>query len=200
VTEIIVNGFDALRSYLDLLPERAQKAASLAINQTADRKGMALIRKNMRDEAAFPSGYLEDPKRLGVTQRAKPSNLEAIIRGRSRPTSLARFASGTGRSPSVRVNPGRSKTLSRAFIVKLKAGQGPVGDNFNLGLAIRLKRDEVIANKRIMAGRGFSGLYLLYGPSVDQVFRTVAASAAPEITEQLLEEFKRQFARLGDGA
>lgn len=193
MTLIVVNGLEEVKQYLALMPERATKAASLAINQTADRSGLTAIRRAMREEAAFPAGYLEKPKRLGVTKRAKQTDLEAVITGRSRPTSLARFVSGK----TVRVNPGRSRQLSQAFLVKLKAGQGPVSeDSFNLGLAIRLRKGEVIANKREMAPFA-AGLYLLYGPSVDQVFRTVAASEAPEIADLLIAEFKRQFARLG---
>lgn len=193
MTRIVAVGLDEMQRYLALMPERATAAAKLAINQTADRGGLTAIRKAMREEAAFPAGYLEKPKRLGVTKRAKETDLEAIITGRARPTSLARFVSGK----TVRVNPGRARQLSQAFLVKLKAGQGPVSeDSFNLGLAIRLRKGEVIANKREMVPFA-AGLYLLYGPSVDQVFREVAVSEAPEIADILIEEFKRQFARLG---
>ena len=196
MTQIVVNGLAEIQRYIDLLPDRAARAAALAINQTADRGGLKTIRDDMREEIAFPAGYLEDRKRLGVTRRAKPEDLEAVITGRTRPTSLARFVKGGGKKPSIRVNPASTKTLSRAFLVKLRAGQGPVDEAFNIGLAIRLKEGEKIDNKRVMAPFA-RGLYLLYGPSVDQVFRTVAASASPEIAGMLVEEFKRQFARLG---
>jgi len=197
MTRIFVTGLDALTTYLEGFPEVASKAASLAINQTADRKGMQAIRRAMREEIAFPKGYIEDPKRLGVTQRAKPDNLEAVITGRSRPTSLARFVTGGRGALAARVNPARSRTLSRAFLVKLKAGQGAPGDGaFNVGLAIRLRPDERIQNKREMVPFA-AGLYLLYGPSVNQVFRTVGVDVSPEIAADLVEEFKRQFARLG---
>lgn len=199
MTRIEVNGLEAMRSYLDLMPERARNAASLAINQTTDRRAMSLVRENMREEIAFPKGYLEDKKRLGVTKRSRPDDLEAIITGRSRPTSLARFAQGSvgrGGRVSLRVNPGRSRTLSRAFLVRLKAGQQLTDELFNVGLAIRLRPGERIENKKQMT-RTDSGLYLLYGPSVDQVFRTVSVSVSPEIATALVDEFKRQFARLG---
>jgi hypothetical protein len=200
MTRIVADGFRQIEQYLSLLPDRAKQAASLAINQTATRKGMATLRENMREEIAFPAGYLEKKNRLGVTKFAKPDDLEGIITGRDRPTSLARFASGApgGRSRvSLRVNPGRTQTLSSAFLVRLRAGQGPVTDDaFNLGLAIRLRKGERISNKREMVPFA-AGLYLLYGPSVDQVFRTVAASAAPEIADLFVDEFRRQFARLG---
>ena len=97
----------------------------------------------------------------------------------------------------MRVNPNRTRTLNRAFIIRLRAGDTLSADTFNLGLAIRLRPGEVIANKKIMAKRGPSGLYLLYGPSVDQVFKGAAADAAPQIETLLIDEFTRQFARLG---
>lgn len=201
---IEVNGLPDLERYLQLAPSVVPTAARIAINQTVERKGLQALRAEMEEEVAFPAGYLSDPKRFGVTQRATNGNLEARIRARSRPTSLARFASGAsiigqrtgGGSLSVRVNPGRSTTLSQAFLVRLKAGQGPVQDGaFNLGLAIRLKKGEVISNKTKMVPFG-GGLYLLYGPSVDQVFQTVAVEQAGMIADMVGVEFLRQFNRL----
>jgi hypothetical protein len=37
---------------------------------------------------------------------------------------------------------------------------------------------------------------LLYGPSVDQVFRTVAVDISPPLLDNLQSEFLRQFQRL----
>lgn len=201
--EIDVSGLAHLDRYLTLAPAAARKAARLAINDTAERKGIAALRAHMEDEIAFPSGYLTDPKRFGVTQRASDANLEAIITARGRPTSLARFASSAatignrrlGSTLTVRVNPSRRRALSRAFLIRLRAGQGPVTDDrFNLGLAVRLRPGEVISNKVRMVPFG-GGLYLLYGPSVDQVFRGVASERAGEIAGYVVDEFLRQFVR-----
>ena len=194
---VSVNGFASMAKFLDEIPDRAKKAASLAINQTADRQGLKLIRGKMREQINFPARYLEDPRRLGVTSRAKPENLEAVITGRSRPTSLATFVAsgrgGRGAAPvRLRVNPGRTRTIQQAFLFNLRAGTEAGG---NVGLAIRLKPGQRVFNKAVM--KPFvSGLYLLYGPSVDQIFRTVAGDVAPELADVLLEEFMRQFARL----
>lgn len=202
--EIDVFGLAQMERYLSLAPKIARTAARLAINDTATRKGINALRLTMEEQIAFPNGYLTDPRRLGVTQRATDSNLEAIITARGRPTSLARFASSAaiigarraGSTLTVRVNPSRRRALSRAFLIRLRAGQGPVTDgSFNLGLAVRLKPGEVISNKVRMVPFG-GGLYLLYGPSVDQVFRSVAADRAGDIADLVTDEFLRQFVRL----
>lgn len=196
-----VNGLAGLERYLTQVPQEATTAARIAINQTAERKGITALREAMEDEVAFPRGYLNDPKRFGVTQRATNANLEARIRARSRPTSLARFAGGAsiignraaGTDVSVRVNPSRRKSMQGAFLVRLRAGQGPVTDDaFNLGLAIRLKPGEAVRNKTRMVPFG-GGLYLLYGPSVDQVFQTVAVEQSDRLAGLIAEEFLRQL-------
>lgn len=65
----------------------------------------------------------------------------------------------------------------------------------NVGLAIRLRPGERLANKT-SARRVANGLYVLYGPSVDQVFRSndgtgVANDLVPEIEDKLSKEFIR---------
>jgi hypothetical protein len=199
--QIVADGLDDFSRFLALVPDVARRAATLAVNQTAERKGIKALRQQMEEEVAFPKGYLNDRRRFGVTKRARTNDIEAIITGRQRPTSLARFASGgagIGRGgPSVRVNPAARKRLpNRAFLVRLRQGEGAVTDDaFNLGLAIRLGRGERVTGKMVMVPFG-GGLYLLYGPSVDQVFRTVSAQQAPAIGDMVADEFFRQFERL----
>ncbi len=198
---IEVRGIADLDRYLGLAPKAAVESARIALNQTASRKGLVTLREAMEEQVNFPNGYLTDPKRFGVSKRATNADLEARIRARARPTSLARFATGgsiigartAGSTVSVRVNPGRNKRLQGAFLIRLRAGQGPVTDEaFNLGLAVRLKKGETIHNKTRMVPFG-GGLYLLYGPSVDQVFQTVAGEKSVEILDLITEEFLRQF-------
>jgi hypothetical protein len=198
---IEVNGLAGLEHYLTTVPQVATTSLRIALNQTAERKGITALRDAMEEEVAFPRGYLNDPKRFGVSQRATNANLEARIRARSRPTSLARFASGGstignqagGRGVAVRVSPQRRRLMEGAFLVRLRAGQGPVTDEaFNLGLAIRLKPGEAVRNKTTMVPFG-GGLYLLYGPSVDQVFQTVAVDQSGRIGDLIADEFLRQL-------
>lgn len=201
---IIAEGIPDLARYLDRFPEVTRRAARLAINQVAERKALKAAREAIAAQVAFPAGYLTDNNRLSITRRATDDDLTAVITGRQRPTSLARFAPGQaprrGADVTVRVKPSAPAVLKRAFLIRLRRGAGPVTDeSFNLGLAVRLRAGERIANKVKMAPmKGESGLYLLYGPSVEQVFRTVAADISPSVLEDLATEFLRQSVRLSE--
>ena len=156
------------------------------------------MRADIESQVAFPNGYLKTDGRLSVTRKARQDSLEAVITARDRPTSLARFAAGqTPESTrkggvTVQVKRGKNTHMKRAFMVRLKNG--------NIGLAVRLKQGETLANKSygkpVMLAKN---VYLLYGPSVDQVFQTVAEESLPEIGNMVSKEFYRQFTRLSRG-
>jgi hypothetical protein len=182
--------------YFQRLPGVAEKAAQLAINTVANRSGLTMIRRDILNEVAFPRDYLT-PDRLRVSQKAVPGNLEAVITARQRPTSLARFAtSGTSLGSrakigvQVQVKRGTTSTLKTAWLVRLRNG--------NTGLAIRLKPGMSIGNRNeavkswLVQGK----VALLYGPSVDQVFRDVSEKTAAPIARMATDEFFRQFHRL----
>ena len=187
-----------VRRYFEELPVIAEKAAVMSINQVVERDGLAMMRSDINSQVAFPTGYLKNDGRLSVTRRAREGSLEAVITARDRPTSLARFTSGqtpaSTRKGGVTVEVKRCKTvhMKNAFLVNLKNG--------NLGLAVRLKPGESLANKTngkpVMLAKN---VYLLYGPSVDQVFQTVAEESLPELGTMVSKEFLRQFTRLSRG-
>jgi hypothetical protein len=192
-------------NFYKLFPQRASKALSLSINDTARRVLVAQGKEQLTEEVAFPSGYLKD--RLGVTEFAKPTALRAVVKGRDRPTSLARFAqaAGTPRSgrggwvpvQSLMVRPGRRRQTNRTFLVNLRRGSEATG---NVGLAIRLRPGERVEGvDRFSPIQLFPNVFLLYGPSVDQAFQGVVADLAPRVIENWSEEFYRQFERLNDG-
>ena len=120
----------------------------------------------------------------------------------ARNTSLARFVRGSPKVGKqgvyVAVSPGKARFMKRAFLIKLPQGSNPITDTqHNLALAMRLKRGETLQNKST-ARRIASGLYVLYGPSVDQVFRNredtgVAIDLIPELEDDLQAEFLRQL-------
>jgi hypothetical protein len=201
---IFADGLEDLEQLFAQMPDKANQAASLAINDTSRRSALKLARDEIYEQIAFPTGYLTG-NRLEISKFAKPQDLEAIVTGRDRPTSLARFASdrrpGT-RNVQVQVQKGRTKVLKKAFIVKLRAGRTMDGDTFNVGLAIRLAPGERLMNRTkegITTSSLGNGVVLLYGPSVDQVFKAVAADISPKVADNLQTEFFRQFSRLLNG-
>lgn len=183
---LVVEGLSSLVD-IENLDENVLRAARNAINKAADRARTSSS-KQMRQELNFPARYLNE--RLTVRSRASGTNLQAVISGRDRPTSLARFVSNRGQKPgkagvNVQVSAGAAKRMNQAFLLKLRSG--------NLGLAIRLKPGASLTGSR--AAKKFSAkdanLYLLYGPSIDQAFRTVTPGQEEESAEFLEREFLR---------
>lgn len=197
-----------LREYERLLqyaPEITTRAARMALNQTARGPGLKLLRRSVEEQAAFPPGYLELPGRLVVRRLATNNNLEASIFGQARATSLARFAGSSpfptprGSAVTVEVNPGVRKDIPGAFFVRLRAGKSRLEDNYNLGLAIRLKDGQTIRNKNKQSLVQLDhNVYILYGPSVDQIFADVSVEQSDSIADMAELEFSRQFARLAE--
>lgn len=186
----------------DVSPERLARARTMALNTVA-RNGRAMIARDVREQIALPASYVsEGNKRLYVAQKASAGRPEAIIRASGRATSLARYAKNPGASASasksgvlVEVQPGKARMMRKAFFLKLPQGSVLTDTQYNLGLAVRLKPGESLRNKASTV-RMANGLYLLYGPSVDQVFRAndgqgVAQDRAPMLATQLEREFLR---------
>lgn len=183
---IAVEGLSSLED-IENLPEEILRNARNAINKAADRARTSSDRE-IRKELNFPAQYLRS--RLTVRKRASGSNLEAIISGRDKPTSLARFV--TSRSPkvgvagvNVKVSSSVAKRMNSAFVMQLRNG--------NLGLAIRLKPGATLTGSR--GAKRFSSkdgnLFLLYGPSVDQAFQTILPGQEEDTAEYLEREFLR---------
>ena len=92
-----------------------------------------------------------------------------------------------------------AKVIPNAFPMKLRRGTGVYDpENANIGLAVRLGKDESIRNKHQMVQVSGS-LYLLYGPSVDQVFRDVRYEVQAPIGDVLESSFLRNYGRLSRG-
>lgn len=182
---------DAMQGLDDIDPA-ARRAAQQAINKTVER-ARATAAREMRAQVNFPAQYLSGTNgRLSITKRADAMDLEAIVTGRHRPTSLARFAVVARRGPTpgarVAVNPGLARHMPRAFFVNLRSGNTDTKNN--LGLAIRL--EEGMRPSRAFKPKEVSpGLFLLYGPSIDQVFDDVAVEISPAMADFLGDEFLR---------
>lgn len=178
-------------------------AASKAINKMT-RDYRSKIAREVRNQVNLPASYVSPSgKGLYVSQKASPTSLQGTITARGRPTSLARFAKGNLKAGKtgvhIEVSPGKARFMRRAFIINLRGTGGSTDPALaNKGLAIRLRPGERLRNK--VDALPFSGkdrqLYLLYGPSVDQVFRGrdgtgVASDMVPEIERDLTDEFIR---------
>jgi len=193
---VFVEGLDDLPDVQNI-PAAVTVAARQAVNRATERARTWSARE-MREQVAFPARYLSGADaRLRITKKATNSSLEGVITGRQRATSLARFsrdrypASARRRKGvTVQVKPGEAKFMRGAFLVRLNAGAGRTDTQFNLGLAIRVKDGETIRNKKNVTQLD-RNVYLLYGPSVDQVFRTVREDVVPETRDFLEAEFRR---------
>lgn len=198
VARVTITGIDDFLATLRASDELREVATIRAINDTA-RRAAALGKKEIQHQVAFKKSYLDD--NLAVTKLAKPGSMTAVVTGRQQATSLARFVTnspgfgGTRRGaaqPRVTVKPGRPIAFPTAFLIRLRRGKSLTGDSFNVGLAVRLKEGERLKSKYKYVPFG-GGLYLLYGPSVDQVFNTVREDITPETTLFLRTEFVRQL-------
>lgn len=184
---VAVEGLDAI-DFSDV-PEKIKRFAAQAVNTTARRFRTESSRR-IREQVAFPARYLDSRTEgnLTITRFAEPTLLEAVIRGRERPTQLSRFVKGPKqggvRSPTVEVSPGNRVKMNRAFLMNLRSG--------NVGLAVRLRPGERVENKQKMV-QVSGNLYLLYGPSVDQIFRKVSEEVSDDAGAFLESEFTRMI-------
>lgn len=178
---------------------KIETALLRSINKTADR-ARTLASQDIREQVAFPASYLApSAKRLFVSTKAtKASPFEAVISGRDRPTSLARFTNQKplgggqrhrGGQVAVTVKPGVRRYIKRAFLITL--------NNSNVGLAVRI--DGGPPNNAYAPKEIGKNLWLLYGPSVDQVLSAASNGGGiyeeivPETLDFLNDEFNRQL-------
>lgn len=189
---------------LGLDPKDVRVAASRTINRVT-RETRTNIARAITAELNVPASYVSPSnERLSITQFSQPNELESMITAKGRATSLARFVSGSKKvgRPGVAVNvkPSSSSMLERAFLIPLRRGLSDVTDGpSNLGLAIRLRKGESLS-KTTAAKRIGRNLYLLYGPSVAQVFENNAGTGevkdqTPDIEARLAQEFFRLIGR-----
>lgn len=192
-----VDALQEMQRFFEQAPKEATRAARMAINQVARGEGLALMRDEVNKEVNFPDHYVKD--HLGLSKPATDGDLSAVITGRDRPTSLARFAYGQTpensrrRGVRVEVHRGHSVLMEHAFLIRLK--------NNNIGLALRLRKGETLKNKREMAGAVPFGrdAWLLYGPSVDQVFAGAIDARQADLLDLISAAFYDKFGRVANG-
>lgn len=187
---IAVNGLQSLADF-KAMGDNVEINIVRAINKTIDGARTASARM-IRQQVNLPASYINRPDRLGVTKRAQRGDLEAVITGRHRPTSLARFATmgrvGGKAGARITVKPGHSVFLKKAFFINLRSGNTDTLGN--LGLAIRLPKGQRPSRAYKPQPIGDS-LWLLFGPSISQVFDDVATEISPATADAMEAEFSR---------
>lgn len=189
--------------FLGEVSDMQLRAMAKALNKAGPHTRTQMDRR-IRDQVAFPASYLRPgTKRLFVAKKASQAKLETVIEGRGRPTSLARFIKGGGaafknrkRKPEavpIEVKPGSVQGISRAWVVSLPGSP----DSNNLGLAVRTapgqKPKGAYAPKKLDRD-----VWLLYGPSVDQILYSVRNSGGviEELYGPTLDYLSREYDRL----
>lgn len=206
---ITFRGLDDVRKRVAGIPETVDEASMFAVNE-AITYGQAESSRRIREQVSLSASYIgsaTDPNaRLRVAKKARRGDLEGVIAGRTRPTSLAQFMRGAklGKGGYVKVKvsaAGAAKRIPNAFPMKLRRGTGVYDpENANEGVAVRLKDGKLpggMNKKQMVQVEG--NLYLLYGPSVDQVFRDVRYEVQEPIGDVLESSFLRNYGRLSRG-
>lgn len=203
--KVDLRGVTDFESFLEATPARARKAMSIAMNDVIGGTGLTRYRLGVTAQVNLSQPYVDE--RLTFDTRASPDNLVATIIGRQRPTSLARFIVGGAhvgqKGVTVHVNKKGSAPIKSGFVVRLNSGGSITDDNYNLGLAVRLRPGQTQVGTKHTSVDDMvhlsANVVLLYGPSIDQVLNnTVIDSETPEVTSAVAQEFYRQFDRLAD--
>ncbi len=187
-------GIESLERYVARLGDGATKAAVMAVNDTAEWARVR-IKRQMQSEVQLTESAFAN-RQFAVTRRANTAELQATLSASRQPYSLSRFKTGdVGFGPSagpvkVRIKTGGSTVpLKRAFY--LRAPNGAVG------IAVRSKKplDNSRGARRV---RG-TDIYVLFGPSPDQLMRRLAPDSVPAVENYLNREFSRQIVRVING-
>lgn len=188
-----------LEGVQDLIARAGDAAGELAAQAIND--GIDYARKlgveGILDQVNFPTSYLDLPERFAISQRASPTRAEARLTARQRPTSLGTFVTGSGprgRGVTVKVQrKGAAKRMGRAFLTgALRAGTASGG---NRGVAVRTRGEKPQgAHKPVKLFQDDHGtVWLLYGPSVNQVFTDVAEDILPKVNQFIAERYRQLF-------
>lgn len=185
-----LEGLAEVRQRLAALGEKAPRVMAMVINRGADRartRGVSAIAAQVK----LQKSYIRDL--LAVSKKASKADPDAVITGRKRPTLLFRYGAVQ------RTVPARNGKRRKAGVsVNVKRKSAPAEGKWFI--VHRLKNSgasAVISRFRRSSGVGnrWDGLKVLYGPSVDQLWRDVRDDVAPEVMEWAGTELVRQLER-----
>ncbi len=187
-------GIDSLTRYIERLGDGANKAAVMAVNDTAEWARVR-IKRQMQTEIQLGESAFAN-RQFYVSRRANTADLQAILTASRQPYSLSRFKVGEPEfgpkagPVKVRIKTGGStQTLKRAFYVRAPNGA--------VGVAVRSKTplDKSRGARRIKG----TDVFVLFGPSPDQLMRRIAPASVPAVETYLNREFSRQIVRVING-
>lgn len=183
-------GIDEAKMAFAELPANLKAALIKTINAVVPNVRELAIER-ITDQVALTKTYVRG--RLYVSQRANNTDPTAVISGRVRSTQLRRYQGtqlyAAAKLPgkkrlagtSVRVKTGNgASVLKHTWIIKLKYGEVDAKAGLTMGIAER-------------TGSGRNDYKILYGPSVDQVWRGVKDEITPDIELMLEDEWRRQM-------
>lgn len=195
-----LDGEKAIASFAKF-PKAAKEASRLSVISAA-RYAHSESAKEIFGQVNLLKGYISD--RLTLKYSGSGESLAASITGRFQPTSLSRFTLSEpkkGKVVRVRVKRNGQAKRGKYFAVKLRQGSELTDIKFNVGLAIRVKPGQAFTGSdgaKLLRSDKYGDTYLLYGPSINQIFRGVSQDLSKSIEEKLADEFERQLLRLGN--
>lgn len=184
--------FKAAQKHIRAVIRANEKAQYRAVNRVASKTRTAAS-KAIRDQVRLKARYVNE--NLKITQKASTRLPEAKISARIRPTRLARFGpkqvtrSAPGaRGDSLRgIGPGR-KQAGVSVSVQRRGRRRKMRGAFLMPL-----RNTNKMGVFVRTGLGRGDIRHLYGPSVDQVFRSVRSDIQPDVRRELRKEFRAQL-------
>jgi len=188
------SGIQGLEDAIRRFPEAAKQAAKFAVNDTIEWSRVR-IKAGIMQQIAVPEDSIT-PARFGITRRASTSSLEARLSASNQGLGLIRFVTSPrvsrAKSPTVRIKPGgASVKMDRAFLIPTPKAPG------SFALAVRAPGG--LAKSRAARRIPNSDVYILSGPSPNQLLANIAPTLLPVIQTRLQQEYARQFERLNRG-
>lgn len=171
-----------------------EKARVRATNRVANKTRTA-ANKEIRNRVRLKSAYVNQHLRL--FRKATNEKPVAIITARRRPTRLARYGakqlvkpakSNRARGDASRGIPAGKRQAGVSVLVNRSGSRRRMRKAFLVPL-----RNTGLEGVFIRDGGGKNDIRHLYGPSVDQLFKSVRQDLKPLIRRELVKEYKAQM-------
>jgi hypothetical protein len=183
-----------LENALARFPVAAKQAAVLAVNDTVDWS-KTQIKAGIKQQVNLPEDSIT-PARFGIRQRATSGRLEAVLSASNAPLGLIRFVTSArvrgAKNIRVRIKPrGKEQVLDKAFLIPTPGAPG--------AFALAIRAPGGLSKSRAARRIPGTDIYILSGPSPNQLLGNLAPALVPQIETRLSREWQRQFARLVRG-